>query len=229
MNAYIIVEGERTEMEVYPRWLSILAPHLCRVDNPLDMTDNNYYLFTGGGIPSIYRHVANAAEDINAINAEGKIKIDYLIVNIDTEEESREYILEQINEILDKRGVTKLSFEMEVFEQKVSMETWFLGNRKVFKSNPQNPDLLEYIRHYNVRENDPELMGNIDEERFSNRAQFHHSYLRKMLQEQNAHYSKTRPEEVCQGHYLSRIIERYKDTGHIPTFGRWYEFVRDNF
>ena len=229
MNAYIIVEGACTETLVYPRWLGILAPHLTRVDNPLDMTDNNYYLFDGGGIPSIYRHIANAAEDINTINSEGKIKIDYLIVNIDTEEESREYILNQIKSVLAERGVTDLSFSLEIFEQKVSMESWFLGNRKVFKSNPQDPALLEYIKHYNVRDNDPELMENIDEERFSNRAHFHHSYLRKMLQEQNAHYSKSKPEEVCREHYLARIIERYNNTGHLPTFGRWYEFVRDNF
>ncbi len=229
MNAYIIVEGECTETIVYPAWLSILAPHMTRIENPEDFTDNNYYLFCGYGIPSIYNHVANAVEDINAINAKGKAKIDYLVVNIDTEEETRQYILNQIYNRLNERGLLPLSFPLEVFEQRVSMESWFLGNRKVFKSNPQNPELLKYIAHYNVKTDDPELMENIDEERFGSKAQFHHSYLRKMLNEQNTRYTKSKPDEVCRKHYLDRLIERYNDTGHIPSFGRWYDFVKTKF
>ena len=31
MNAYIVVEGEQTEMTVYPAWLSIIAPNMKRV------------------------------------------------------------------------------------------------------------------------------------------------------------------------------------------------------
>ena len=33
MNLYIIVEGEQTEMKVYPEWLHLLAPQLERVDD----------------------------------------------------------------------------------------------------------------------------------------------------------------------------------------------------
>lgn len=173
--------------------------------------------------------MANAVEDINAINAEGKVRIDCLIVNIDTEEESREYILQQMYYRLNQRGLLPLSFRLDVFEQRVSMESWFLGNRKIFKPNPQDHDLLEYIEHYNVKTDDPELMENIDETRFATKAQFHHSYLRKIFQKHNISYSKSKPDEVCRQHYLQRLIERYEHTGHIPSFGRWYEFVRDNF
>lgn len=28
MNIYFLVEGKRTEMKVYPKWLSILIPNL---------------------------------------------------------------------------------------------------------------------------------------------------------------------------------------------------------
>ena len=96
MNAYVIVEGSRTEMKVYPKWLALIAPKLKRVDHPSDIVDNNYFLFSGGGIPSIYNHIANAVEDILEINSKGTSKIDYLLVCIDTEYETREYILKQI-------------------------------------------------------------------------------------------------------------------------------------
>ncbi len=76
MNVYIVVEGSQTEMQVYPAWLGILAPHLSRINNLDELTDNNYYLFTGGGIPSIFRHVSNAVADINSVNAGGAHTID---------------------------------------------------------------------------------------------------------------------------------------------------------
>lgn len=228
MNAYIIVEGDRTESIVYPEWLKIIAPELIRIDNVLDFKDSNYYLFSAGGIPSIYRHVANAAKDINGINKAGQVHIDYLIVCIDTEEESREYIERRISEVFEDSGVTEMSFSLHVFEQRVSMESWFLGNQRVFKSNPEDETLLRYISHYNVREQDPELMENIDEEDFSTNAQFHHSYLKKLFKERRMTYSKSNPKEVCKESYLNQLISRYSSTGHIATFGQWYNFVVEN-
>ena len=50
------------------------------------------------------------------------------------------------------------------------METWFLGNQFVFKDNPQNPEYLDYIQYYNVGENNPEEMRNMDENRFATTA-----------------------------------------------------------
>lgn len=44
MNAYIIVEGNRTETIVYPKWLEILAPAFKRVSSVSDILENNYYL-----------------------------------------------------------------------------------------------------------------------------------------------------------------------------------------
>ncbi len=228
MNAYIIVEGDRTETIVYPKWLEILSPAFKRVFNVSDIKENNYYLFSAGGIPSIYNHIANAVEDILEINKKGETTIDYLIICIDTEEESRDYILEQIRNKLIERKIFSLTFKLEVFEQKVSMESWFLGNRRIFKSNPEDEALRRYICHFNVKENDPELMGNIDTHEFSTKAQFHHSYLKRIFSEQHIKYLKNKPTEACKKHYLQRIIERYKETGHLETFGRWYSFVVNN-
>ena len=47
MNLYIIVEGEQTEMKVYPEWLHFLAPQLEKVDDAWSIKpdSHSYYLF----------------------------------------------------------------------------------------------------------------------------------------------------------------------------------------
>ena len=229
MNFYIIVEGEKTEMSVYPAWLSLLAPAYTRIANFDDVNENNYYIFCGGGIPSIYTHVTNAVLDINEINSKGGPHYDYLLVCLDTEGESRDYIMQQIEKQLKSEGVSLQNAELVVFEQKVCMETWFLGNQSVFKENPQNPEYLDFIRYYNVGRDNPEEMGNMNEKKFTTTARFHVRYLKRMLEERNMAYSKNNTEDVQQSTCLQQLIKRYEETEHIATFGSWYEFVKAHF
>lgn len=229
MNFYIIVEGEKTEMSVYPAWLSLLAPAYTRIANFDDVNENNYYIFCGGGIPSIYTHVTNAVLDINEINSKGGPHYDYLLVCLDTEGESRDYIMQQIEKQLKSEGVSLQNAELVVFEQKVCMETWFLGNQSVFKENPQNPEYLDFIRYYNVGRDNPEEMGNMNEMKFTTTARFHVRYLKRMLEERNMTYSKNNTVDVQQSAYLQQLIKRYEETEHIATFGSWYEFVKAHF
>ena len=51
MNVYIVVEGEQTEMTVYPAWLSIIAPNMKRVLNAREINNDSYYLFVGMEFP----------------------------------------------------------------------------------------------------------------------------------------------------------------------------------
>lgn len=227
MNAYIIVEGSETEMSVYPAWLSILAPNMHRIEDSSLVDNDNYYLFSAHGIPSIFKHTANAVADINSINSTAKGMYDFLIVCLDTEEESRTYLEGKIKEEIDELGVQLNGVKLLIFEQKVCMETWFLGNQKIFKSNPQGKELIKFIHHYNVKKDDPEYMDTIDEDRY-NKAQFHLRYLKRMLEERNITYNKNHTHAVCTEDYLSELIKRYQETQHLSTFGSWYEFVRDN-
>lgn len=229
MNFYIVVEGDKTEMSVYPAWLSILAPTYTQIENAFDVDENNYYIFNGGGIPYIYKHVKNAVLDINSINGKGEARYDYLLVCLDTEEESRDYILGRINDELQSNDVKLQDAELVVFEHKVCMETWFLGNQSVFKDNPQNTEYLEYLKYYNVGLDNPEQMGNMDPNRFATTAKFHLRYLKRMLEERNMTYSKNNTEDVQQRAYLLQLTKRYEETGHIATFGSWYEFVKAHF
>ena len=228
MNAYIIVEGSETEMIVYPQWLNILVPHLTRIDDARLVSINNYYLLSSHGIPSINGHVSNAVEDINYINKHNLHKYDYLLVCLDTEDEDYNYILGRINDKLKTDNRTPNDFQIVVFEQKVCMETWFLGNNKVFKNNPQDQELLNYINFYNVSKEDPELMDNGDKEWCDNKAHFHLRYLKAMFRERKMRYKKNQPNEVCKKSYLEELVTRYRTTNHLPSFGRWYDFVVNN-
>lgn len=228
MNAYIIVEGERTEMSVYPAWMSLIAPNMHQIDNPHALSSDSYYLFSGHGQPSVFQHVSGAIKDINAINSQTGNKYDYLIVCVDTENETREYIQQQLDKYIQAEDVTLCEeCQLVIFEQKVCMETWFLGNRRIFKSNPSGDKMIQYLHYYNVKNNDPEEMGAYDEERYT-KAQFHIRYLKEMLKERNLKYEKNDTSVVCNQSYLDEIIKRYEETGHLTTFGSWYEFVRDN-
>lgn len=228
MNIYMIVEGAETETKVYPEWLCLLAPNMSRIDDAWSVKENSYYLFSGGGIPSIFQHISNAVADINQINlgSESGKAYDYLMVCMDTEEEDRAYIEQKINEQLKNDGRVLRNTQLVIFEQKVCMETWFLGNRVIYKENPQSQRLSKFMHYYNVKQDDPEDMGNINESEYATKAQFHHQYLKDMFRERNIRYSKNNPSEVCKQNYLNRLIERYEETGHIESFGKWYEFVK---
>jgi len=64
MNLYFILEGEKTEIHLYPKWISYILPNYIRVDFESQIENNNYYIFSGGGIPSIYNHTVNAIKNI---------------------------------------------------------------------------------------------------------------------------------------------------------------------
>lgn len=224
MKLYIVVEGNRTEVNVYPAWIGLLAPQLKRIDDAWDVTDNCYYLFSGGGIPHIFDHIINSIEDINSIEKETEQAYDYLVVCVDTEDSDRETIEKRITDEIRMHGVALNHTQLMIFEQRVCMETWFLGNRIVFKDNPQGKLYRDYIQYFDVCRNDPEKMGSNDQE--LNESQFHLKYLKEMFKERHMVYSKSNTKEVEKETYLNQLVNRYYETGHLMTFGRWLDFIR---
>lgn len=67
MNLDFLLEGKRTERKVYPMWLSILKPAMVKISYAADANDNNYYLMSGEGYPSLLNHLENAIAEINEI------------------------------------------------------------------------------------------------------------------------------------------------------------------
>lgn len=219
MNLYIVVEGRRTEKKVYPAWLNILLPELTRVDWPDEVSVESYYLFNGNGFPSLlHNHLANSIEEINELGT-----FDYLVLVMDVDETSIEFRKQEVLGFIDEQNLSLPdTTELIIIPQDKCLETWFLGNRNVFKSNPNRTDLIEYVRFYNVKQNDPERMGVFDG--FNTHAQFHSEYCKEFLRERNIRYTKVNPQGVTEETYLNELIKRSVETEHLSSFKSFIEF-----
>jgi hypothetical protein len=220
MNIYFLVEGKRTEMKVYPQWLEILVPNLKRINNFRDASENNYYIFSGNGFPALLDdHLLHCIEDINDVG-----NYDYFVICLDADEQSVEDSKQEIlNFIKEKNIILNPKTNFEIIVQNRCFETWFLGNPKIYKTNPNSNFLLECVSFYNVKTHDPELMQKPKNHRYSV-ADFHFNYLKGLLEEKNIAYSKNFPRDVAKEHYLNELIKRNKKTGHIKSFRTFIDF-----
>lgn len=212
MNLYFILEGEKTEVLLYPKWINYILPNYKQVFLEKDVKENNFYIFSGGGIPSIYNHTVNAIKNIN----DNPI-FDKLIVCLDGEEIGIEERLKEIKKHIEKSEVViNNNCKIEFVIQNICIETWFLGNRKIVKKIPEGILLREFIEHYNVTINDPEGLEKI--ERFKNKAHFHYSYFKEILKEHNLTYKKSNPTIVLEKSFFDELEKRVNETEHLPTF-----------
>ncbi|MBY0232710.1 MAG: hypothetical protein K2W96_25805 [Gemmataceae bacterium] len=214
MNLHLLVEGRRTEMRVYPRWLAHLLPHHSRVDFPDAVARNNYFLFSGEGYPRLLDvTLPNAIADVNASG-----KYQYLIVCLDADEDSVE---DRRDGAARHAAESKPSLDpgvtLKVIVQNRSMETWFLGNRRVFPRHSLGARFREMAAFHDTSILDPEAMGKPDD--YATHADFHHDYLREMLAVRGLRYAKTSPGLVADPSYLDALIERTRDEpAHLATF-----------
>jgi hypothetical protein len=221
MNIYFLVEGRRTEKKVYPKWMGHLLPELTEVKNPFDVEENAFYVFNGNGFPSLlHNHLENAVADCNSIG-----KFQYLVICLDADEVTA---TERMEEVLDFVKARKINLNNGIFKivvQNRCIETWFLGNRKVYSRQPQSAELRKFNAFYNVQVDDPEQMGKPDG--YEIHAHFHEAYLSEMLAEKNVKYTKKYPSGVVEKHYLEELIARNRASGHMPTFGVFLNFCQE--
>lgn len=219
MNLYFIVEGRRTERRVYPAWLSYLLPELTRVDWAYQACVNNYYLFNGNGFPSLlHNHLVKSIDEINDLGI-----FDYLIIVLDVDDTSVDYRIEEVNDFIRKNDLSLKSSRIVIIPQNRCIETWFLGNAEVYKSNPQSKELRDYIKFYNVKDYDPEEMGVFDG--FNTHAQFHAEYCAHFLKERNIRYTKNNPRGVTEQHYLRSLVSRNSKSNHLASFKSFIDFT----
>jgi hypothetical protein len=221
MNIYFLVEGKSTEAEVYPAWMSYLLPEFKRVNNYDEVEYNNYYLFTSNGIPSVYTHIINAIKDINSSG-----RYDYFVICIDSDAASISQREAKIFNLLEKEQISLKKASLQIIVQNRCIETWFLGNRKVYTRNPQkNPNFVKYSKFYNVSENDPELMKKPDDIKESI-ANFHVKYLKAMFNEKGEmSYSKSNSKIVQEQSYLIKLQNRIKaEPLHLGSFVNFLQF-----
>lgn len=221
MNIYFLVEGKTTERKVYPAWLAYLLPELHRVQSYDEVDKNNYCLFSGEGNPSIiYQHLPNAIEDIRSIG-----KYNYFVICLDAEESSVNDVREEVDSFLQYEKIEMGNTQMIMIVQNRCIETWFLGNKKIYTRNPQSDSLLYYTRYYNVETDCPEKMGKY--QNFNTHAQFHEAYLKALFEEKRISYSKKNPGAVLQEYYLQELRKRIEaQPEHLPSFQYFIEFCK---
>ncbi|WP_338815450.1 hypothetical protein V9L05_22865 (plasmid) [Bernardetia sp. Wsw4-3y2] len=220
MNIYFLVEGKRTEKKVYPKWLSFLIPKLKRVNFHNEAEKNNYYMFSANGFPSLlHNHLPNSVSDINESN-----NFDYFVICIDGDDEGVENRRDEITDFMKENEIILNSdTKLEIIVQNKCFETWFLGNPKLFKQNPQSETMKEYNQFYNVKTDDPELMekpADFD----ASTSIYHSKYLQEIFWERNISYSKINPNEVVKEYFLNELIRRNQETGHIKSFKYFIDF-----
>lgn len=219
MNLYILVEGRQTERKVYPQWLKHLIPALEQKKLVEDVVHNHYYLFSSEGFPCILDDIAICIEEINETS-----KFDYFVVVVDADEDCVDDRCKEIQECIDNQIITLTDDTQSIIIiQNRTFETWFLGNEKIFKSNPQDTRLVTYQKHYNVSINDPEAMPVLPHDKRTH-AQFHSDYCKLFLKERNINYSKKNPHGVVEKHYLNSLIQRNQNTGHLQSLQKFIEF-----
>ena len=228
MNLYFLVEGSRTEYDVYPAWLNYLLPEFRRVTSPGLATRNSYYLISGEGYPSILNvHLPNAVKDINS-----HPHYDFLIVCVDADELNPEERLAKVHEIVDESRRSKgagwalQNAKLHFVVQNRTIETWFLGNRKMISDAPQRDRLRNYLAFHDTRVLDPERMKLHPD--FDRHAEFHHEYLKETFRDRGMTYRKNHPGHVKDKAYLEQLLLRISNRPNdLKSFREFIDFCSE--
>lgn len=219
MNIYFLVEGNSTERKIYPKWLEYLIPNLVRVEYHDQVENNNYYLISGKGYPNIlYEGLENAVDKIIETQ-----KYNYLVICVDADEESVEERTQYIREFISNQKINLGETQVEIIVQNRCIETWLLGNRRIFDSRqPLELALSNYVNYYDVSQNDPEKMGKYE---MRNHADFHCEYLREVFRAKKTTYSKKNPNDAKENYYFEELQKRVREQPEdLKTFQFFLEF-----
>ncbi len=228
MNYYILVEGKCTEFKIYPAWIHQLAPHLKRVHQFNEVKEDNYYIVSGHGLPSlISNHLPNAIKDIINCGC-----YDYLVVGLDAEQLDVQERIDEVMNVVESFGDAAKRIKVKVIVQNRCIESWLLANRDIFVDKPERKKLKEYVRFYNVKRQDPEKMPafvrrNSHKPLFSTIARFHTDYLQEIFKERNMFYAKRNPKYATNKDFFYGLIERMNETPRqLETFREFVDFFR---
>ncbi len=223
MNLYIVVEGGKATRSIYKNWIPYVNEDLVYVDYLDQLQENNFYILAGKGQPQIFTDgIRDAIQDVNNIE-----KIDRLVIAVDSEN----FMLHEKREELDIYIASipcRENVEVKVIIQHFCLETWLLGNMHVFRRQPSSQRLQNYMKIFNIRQNDPELLPSYEQENL-NRSQFAYKYLKEGMKDTNfntnrkINYSKRHPGNVIRESYFRHIRDRFDTKKHIQSFDMFLE------
>ncbi len=217
MNLYFLLEGKRTEPQLYRRWLRHALPDLPEVRHAGELTDGGFRLRSAGGYPQILDRIRGSVEEVESTG----VRLDQFFVCLDAEEESYDERHARVAEFL--QGLNP-SFGFTVIVQNSCIETWFLGDRSLLRPSPKTDELRDLRSYYDVSRDDPEDMP--APAGYATRARFHFAYLKAVLRDRNAgrsrerfRYSKRNVGYFGESSHFRALIERRDETGHLNSFG----------
>lgn len=228
MNYYFLLEDEKSFIKVLPKWLEYMNFQCSRVVDIEHVTENNYVMQSGQGLYQLVDVILYQTMD--TIIAKKDI-IDYLIVILDAEEEKvedrRKDVYQRINKYCNQNKII-LNFEIKVIVCNHCFESWLLANEDIYPDEepPKSSDFFPFYKHYNVREQDPEMLevpDGIDD----TTAKYHFHYLHEALRYKGVRYSKNKPNYVSTHTYFEALLHRINRTNHICTFKELCDYIRE--
>ena len=149
---------------------------------------------------------------------------DWLILVIDADDMTAQDKIAEVDQFIqDENLVLNSKCRFHIIAQKCCMETWFLGNKAGYTRNPSISEFGKYNGFYNVYQEDPEFMIKPDNcgETLSI---YHYEYLKQMLLEKNVRYSKTKPNDVGEYHYIEQLQKRVEEINHLSSLRGFFNF-----
>ena len=228
MNFYFLLEDEQSLIKILPKWLEYMDFPCQRVEDITKVTQNNYVMQSGQGVTQLITRVLY--QTIDTIEEVPGHKIDALIVIVDAENEEVEQRKREVYDKVEeyKRDKNKvLNFDIKVFVCNHCCESWLLGNRELYPNaqpEQENAFYKHYI-HYNIRQQDPELMLS-PQWHTKSIGHYHFQYLHDACQYNNIRYRKKRPEKVATIEFFNEIVLHINQTAHLETFREFYNYIQ---
>ncbi len=225
MNLYFLLEGKRTEPQLYRRWLAYALPDLCEVRHASELDGGSFRLRSAGGYPQILDRIRGSVDEVESSG----IRLDQFFVCLDAEEASYDQRYAEVAAFLQALSP---SFLCTVIVQNCCVETWLLGDRSLLRPPPRTEELRDLQSYYDVSRDDPEDMP--ARAGYATRARFHLAYLKAVIRDRNAgrirerfRYSKRRVGHFGQPSHLRALVDRHDETRHLNSFGHLLNAWRD--
>lgn len=209
MKHYYLLEGDRTEKQLYRAWIQHAFPGATEIVRIEERLEDSFFLFSGGGWPQLVQRIQNCRRDIETAG-----DFTHFFICLDCEEEDPG---ERRGLLLDVVEGLQFPCPVTIVVARRCIETWLLGHRRFMKRHPAGEDLRQYKAYYDVSILDPERMPEHPD--FPVQAAFHFVYFRAMCEERGRSYTKARPNVAKAKAFCAALVDRWQATGHISSFG----------
>ncbi len=216
MNFYFLVEGKRSESQLYRRWLSITFPDHSEVAHAAELDGRSFRIRSAGGYPAVLQRLRESCDEV----ASSGRRLDRFFLCLDAEEDSYADRYREASAAFQRLSP---SFPFVVIVQDCCVETWLLGDRGLTRRPARTFELRALRETYDVNLEDPEMLPG--DPGFATRARFHQHYLKTILRDHDEgnfslNYTKSDVGYFGRPGAFKALASRHDETGHLQSFGR---------